>query len=421
MELKEILFINYGISYDFQDICDGVEQKISNRFAEVDRIRDANQLKVLVALQKARLSDRHFNGTTGYGYDDIGRDIIDEIYSSVFGTEDALVRSQIVSGTQALAVCLFGILRPGDELLAATGKPYDTLEEVIGIRPGKGSLKDFGVTYKQVDLLPDGNPNLKEIVNSINDKTKMVALQRSRGYSYRKALCISDLEKVIQAVKSVRKDIIIMVDNCYGEFVEHNEPTNVGADLVVGSLIKNPGGGLAQSGGYIAGSAELIELCANRLTSPGLGKHVGASLGNNRNIIQGFYLAPHVVSESLKGAIFTAALFEHLGFETSPSWQEQRTDIIQAIKFNDKENMLSFCRSVQAAAPVDSFVTPEPWDMPGYENPVIMAAGAFIQGASIELSADGPVIPPYIAYLQGGLVYANVKLAAMLGAYKILY
>ncbi len=418
--MKELLQKRYGIPLDLYDLSQDVEQSLEKRFSDIDSVRDYNQIKVLSAMQQAGLAERHFAVSTGYGYEDVGRDTLDEIYASVFETEDAMVRSQIVSGTQALSIALFGILRPGDELLAATGKPYDTLEEVIGIRPGVGSLREFGVSYRQVDLLEDGTPDYERIGESITPATKLVAIQRSRGYSYRSSFSIEEIRKVIRTAKAKRPDILVLVDNCYGEFVERLEPTQVGADLIVGSLIKNPGGGLALNGGYLAGSKDCIELCASRATAPGLGKHVGASLGNCRRMIQGFYLAPHVVAESLKGAVFTAALFERLGFLTSPSPWEPRSDIIQAIRFERADMLKAFCRAIQAAAPVDSFAVPEAWDMPGYESPVIMAAGAFVQGASIELSADGPMIPPYIAFMQGGLVYANVKLAAMLGAQAVM-
>lgn len=417
--MKDLLLQRYGISKDYYEMGQEVERTLAARFAEIDEIRDYNQLKVLSAMQRAGLSERHFATSTGYGYEDIGRDLLDEIYAEVFGAEDAMVRTQIISGTQALTIALFGLLRPGDELLAATGKPYDTLEEVIGIRPRSGSLQDFGVTYRQVDLLEDGTPDYAGIEASLTPATKVVEIQRSRGYSYRASFSVEEIGRIIRTVKAKRPDVYVLVDNCYGEFVERLEPTQVGADLMVGSLIKNPGGGLALNGGYLAGTKECIALCADRATAPGLGKHVGASLGSCRRMIQGFYMAPHVVAESVKGAVYTAALFEHLGFQTSPSSQAHRADIIQAIRFEKPELLKAYCRAIQAAAPVDSFVVPEAWDMPGYESPVIMAAGSFVQGASIELSADGPMAPPYIAFMQGGLVYANVKLAALLGAQAV--
>lgn len=421
-KFHQLMQTEYGISPELCRLCDEIEQQVAPQFAKIQETRDYNQLRVLRAMQQNGLSDRHFNFSTGYGYDDIGRDILDRIYADVFRCEDALVRSQIISGTQALAVCLFGILRPGDTVVAVTGKPYDTLEEVIGIRgeSGQGSLKDFGVHYQQVDLLPGGIPDYEGIRKAIGPDTKMAILQRSRGYDYREALSIETIEKVIAAVKEVNPDTVVMCDNCYGEFVCDREPTDVGADLIVGSLIKNPGGGLAQTGGYIAGKKAYVEMCASRLTAPGLGKHVGASLGTSRGMLQGFYLAPHTVAECLQGAVFTAALFERLGFDTSPKADSVRSDIIQAIRFEDSKKLETFCQMIQAAAPVDSFVVPEAWDMPGYEAQVIMAAGAFVQGSSIELSADGPMIPPYIAFMQGGLTYANVKLAALMAASKLL-
>lgn len=420
MNFENILHETYNIDMEICRLGSLVEEALSPVFREIDQIRDYNQIKVLNAMQEAGLAERHLFGTTGYGYDDIGRELLDSVYAKVFDTEDALVRTQIVCGTQSLALCYFGILRPGDEVIAVTGKPYDTLDEVIGIRENPSSLKSMGVTYKQVDLLPDGTPDYEAIEEAVTANTKMAVIQRSRGYSYRESFNVETIGRIISAVKSANRSTIVMVDNCYGEFVDTVEPTNAGADIIAGSLIKNPGGGLAYTGGYIAGRRDLVELCADRLTAPGLGKHVGASLGHNRQMIQGFYMAPHTVAESLKGAVFTAGLFERLGFETSPASNAKRSDIIQAVKFEDPEKLKAFCRSVQAAAPVDSFVSPEPWDMPGYEDQVIMAAGAFVQGSSIELSADGPMKPPYTAFMQGGLVYANVKLAALMGADRIL-
>ncbi len=420
-KFHQIMQTEYGISPELCVLGDEIEQQLASQFAQIRATRDYNQLRVLRALQQNGLSDRHFNTSTGYGYDDVGRDVLDRIYADTFRCEDALVRSQIISGTQALAICMFGILRPGDTVVAVTGKPYDTLEEVIGIRgAGQGSLKDFGVHYEQIDLLPGGIPDYDAIRQQVSKGVKMAILQRSRGYDYREALSIDTIAEVIRTVKEACPDTIVMCDNCYGEFVCDREPTDVGADLIVGSLIKNPGGGLAPTGGYIAGRKDLVELCAYRLTAPGLGKHVGASLGTSRAMLQGFYMAPHTVAECLQGAVFTAALFERLGFDTSPKADAPRSDIIQAIRFEDGEKLKTFCKMIQAAAPVDSFVVPEAWDMPGYEAPVIMAAGAFVQGSSIELSADGPMIPPYIAFMQGGLTYANVKLAALMAANKLL-
>lgn len=420
MNFENILHETYNIDLEICRLGTLVEEELQPVFQKIDQNRDYNQIKVLNAMQEAGLAERHLFGTTGYGYDDIGRELLDSVYAKVFDTEDALVRTQIVCGTQSLALCYFGILRPGDEVLAVTGKPYDTLDEVIGIRENPSSLASMGIKYRQVDLLPDGTPDYDAIEEAVTVRTKMAVIQRSRGYSYRESFDVETIGKIISVVKSANRGTIVMVDNCYGEFVDTVEPTNVGADIIAGSLIKNPGGGLAYTGGYIAGRKDLIELCADRLTAPGLGKHVGASLGHNRQMIQGFYMAPHTVAESLKGAVFTAGLFERLGFETSPASTAGRSDIIQAVKFEDPEKLKAFCKSVQAAAPVDSFVSPEPWDMPGYEDEVIMAAGAFVQGSSIELSADGPMKPPYIAFMQGGLVYANVKLAALMGADRIL-
>ncbi len=420
LRTREYLKQNFEIEDRVIELAEQAERDAQKVFEKIDATKELNQLKVIKAMQDNKLSDSHFNGTTGYGYDDRGREVLDSVYANVFGAEDALVRHHIVSGTQALALCLFGNLRPGDELVAVTGKPYDTLEEVIGIR-GKncGSLKEFGVSYKQVELKPDGKPDIEEIRKVVSSSTKMAMIQRSRGYSWRDALCIEDIRSVIDTIKSINSSIIVMVDNCYGEFVEEIEPVQVGADIIAGSLIKNPGGGLALTGGYIAGKKELVEQAAYRLTSPGLGKEVGASLGNNRLMFQGLFMAPHVVAESLKGAVFCAALMERAGFETLPSVNTKRSDIIQAVKFNNEESLIAFCQGIQKGSPVDSYVTPQPWDMPGYDSPVIMAAGAFVQGSSIELSADAPIKSPYIAYMQGGLVYEHVKLGNMIALQKL--
>lgn len=408
--LKKIFEIDESIIRLARD----VENEIRDIARDIESVREINQYKVIAAMQEHRLSDSHFGGTTGYGYNDRGREVLDSVYASVFGAEDALVRHQIVSGTHAIAICLYGNLRPGDELLSVTGKPYDTLEEVIGIRgEGAGSLKDFGIAYRQLDLLEDGGIDTDNIRTVMGPRTKMVLIQRSRGYDWRPSIRIEVIRKAVEAVKRVNKDAIVMVDNCYGEFTEAEEPTQAGADLVAGSLIKNPGGGLVPAGGYIAGKRELVQNAAFRLTTPGLGKEAGATLGNNRLMFQGLFMAPHAVAESLRGAVFTAALMRKLGFETSPGPAEKRSDIIQAIRFNDPDNMIAFCQGIQKGSPVDSFVTPEPWDMPGYDSKVIMAAGAFIQGSSIELSADAPLKLPYIAYMQGGLVYEHVKLGVM--------
>jgi len=413
-ETKNYLIKEFGINGNILDIASEVEKEISSITKEIEAIREYNQLKVIKAMQNNNLSESHFTGSTGYGYGDRGREILDMVYADVFKAEDALVRHQIVSGTHALALCLFGNLRPGDELLSVTGKPYDTLEEVIGIRgEGDGSLKEFGITYRQVELLENGSIDFENVSKCINEKTKMILIQRSRGYSWRSPLKIEDIRKAIKYIRNIKENVIIMVDNCYGEFVETEEPIEAGADIIAGSLIKNPGGGLATSGGYIAGKQEYVKNAACRLTAPGLSKEVGASLGQNRLIFQGLFFAPHVVAESLKGAVFCAALMERLGFETSPSSKEKRGDIIQAIKFNREDYLISFCQGIQKGSPVDSYATPEPWDMPGYEYPVIMAAGAFVQGASIELSADAPIKAPYIAYMQGGLTFEHVKLGVL--------
>jgi cystathionine beta-lyase family protein involved in aluminum resistance len=418
---QQLLKNEFGISESILKISNSIEREITEVFKTIESTKEFNQLRVIKALQNNKLSDSHFSGTTGYGYDDRGRDVLDAVYADVFKAEDALVRHQIVSGTQALSLCLFGNLRPGDELLSVTGKPYDTLEEVIGIRgAGGGSLKEFGITYSQVDLLPGGEIDLEKIKSAIHTKTKMVLVQKSRGYWWRPAIKVADIARAVELIKGIRKDIIVMVDNCYGEFVEEKEPTEVGVDIAAGSLIKNPGGGLAPTGGYIVGCKEYVEKAAYRLTSPGLGKKVGASLGQNRLLFQGLFMAPHVVAESIKGAVFCAALMKKLGFETSPLAEEKRGDIIQAIKFKNPDSLISFCQGIQKGSPVDSYVTPQPWDMPGYDSPVIMAAGAFVQGSSIELSADAPIKPPYTAYMQGGLVYEHVKLGVMMAVQLML-
>lgn len=420
-KIREYLKQNFEVEDRVLELAQEAEKDARKVFEGIENTRQLNQLKVIKAMQDNKLSDSHFNGTTGYGYDDRGREVLDSVYAEVFKAEDALVRHQIVSGTQALALCLFGNLRPGEELAAVTGKPYDTLEEVIGIRGENcGSLKEFGVSYKQVELMSDGKPDIEQICRVVTPKTKIAMIQRSRGYSWRDALCIEDIKNIITAIKAVSSSTIIMVDNCYGEFVEEAEPVEVGADIVAGSLIKNPGGGLALTGGYIAGKKHLVEQAAYRLTSPGLGKEVGASLGNNRLMFQGLFMAPHVVAESLKGAVFCAALMERAGFETLPSVAAKRSDIIQAVKFKDEKSLIAYCQGIQKGSPVDSYVTPQPWDMPGYDSPVIMAAGAFVQGSSIELSADAPIKSPYIAYMQGGLVYEHVKLGNIIALQKLI-
>lgn len=388
---------------------ENVLASLKERFEEIDIVAEYNQLKVLRAMQECHVSEACLLGTTGYGYNDIGRDTLEEVYARLFNAEDALVRPQITCGTHALALALMSNLRPGDELLSPVGKPYDTLEEVIGIRDSKGSLKEYGVTYAQVDLLADGEFDFEGIKAAINDKTKLVTIQRSKGYQPRKTLSVERIGQLISFIKEIKPDVICMVDNCYGEFVETIEPTDVGADMIVGSLIKNPGGGLAPIGGYIAGKKECVENAAYRLTSPGLGKEVGASLGILKDFYQGLFLAPTVTAGALKGAVFAAACLEKLGFDVVPDSTESRHDIIQAVTFGSEEGVIAFCQGIQAAAPVDSFVVPEPWDMPGYDAKVIMAAGAFVSGSSIELSADGPIKPPYAVYFQGGLTFPHAK------------
>lgn len=390
------------------------ERKITAVHEQIEQMAEYNQFRVLQSFQKNQVSDFHFTPSTGYGYDDSGRDTLERVYADVFGGESALVRPQIISGTHAITISLFGILRPGDELLYITGKPYDTLDDIIGIRESSnGSLREFGITYKHVDLKENGRPDFEKIRTSITDKTKMIAIQRSKGYAVRPSFTIEEIEEMCRFVKGIKPSVIIFVDNCYGEFVEQKEPLHVGADLIAGSLIKNPGGGLAKIGGYIAGKKEYVESCSYRMTSPGIGAEAGASLYSLQEMYQGFFLAPHVVAESLKGAIFTSALLELFGMKTTPLWSEKRTDLIQAVQFEDRDKMIAFCQAIQFASPVNSHVTPYPAYMPGYEDDVIMAAGTFIQGASIELTADGPLRPPYAAYVQGGLTYAHVKIAVI--------
>ena len=407
------MYQELGVDKDVLDFGTAVEATLKNRFSEIDTVTEYNQLKVIRAMQKCRVSAECFQSSTGYGYNDLGRETLEAVYASVFHTEAALVRPQITCGAHALALALAGNLRPGDEMISISGKPYDTLEEVIGIRPSNGSLAEYGITYSQVDLTPEGEFDLEGIKNAISDKTRLVEIQRSKGYQTRPSLSVKKIAEAIQYVKSIRSDIIVMVDNCYGEFVETMEPSDFGADMVVGSLIKNPGGGLAPIGGYIAGTNACIENCAYRLTSPGLGKEVGASLGVNKDFFQGLFLAPTVVGGALKGAIFAANIYEKLGFHVIPNGSESRHDIIQAVEFGYPEGVIAFCEGIQAAAPVDSYVTPEPWAMPGYDSNVIMAAGAFIQGSSIELSADGPIKPPYAVYFQGGLTWQHAKLGIL--------
>ena len=409
--VKEYLIKNFDIDEKVVDFCLETEKEIKDVFENIDSVAEINQYKVLRAMQKNKLSDTHFNSTTGYGYNDLGRDTLEQIYADVFNAEDALVRPQIISGTHALTVALFGNLRYGDVLYSPVGSPYDTLEGVIGHkREVKGSLKEHGVGYDELPLLPDGRVDFDNIASKITEKTKLVTIQRSKGYCYRPSLTIEEIEKIIKIVKAVNKNIICMVDNCYGEFTDTREPIDVGADLIVGSLIKNPGGGLAPVGGYIVGKKEYVENAAYRLTSPGMGKEVGPSLGVTASLIQGLFLSPNVVSASIKGAVFASALYEKLGFDVMPTPREKRTDIVQSIQMRTPENVISFCRGIQKGAAVDSYVSPEPWDMPGYDCPVIMAAGAFVQGSSIELSADAPMKPPYTVYMQGGLTWHHAKI-----------
>lgn len=413
-------YMTLGISPEVYDFAIEIEESLKERYEEFDRVAEFNQMKVLWAMQKNKLAEMHFSGTTGYGYNDMGRETLEAIYADIFKTEDALVRPQITCGTHALALALMSNLRPGDELLSPVGRPYDTLEEVIGIRESKGSLKEYGISYREVDLLPDGGFDYEGIKNAINEKTKLVTIQRSKGYATRPTFSVDRIGKLISFVKSIKPDVICMVDNCYGEFVEEMEPSEVGADMVVGSLIKNPGGGLAPMGGYICGTKECVENAAYRLTSPGLGKEVGASLGINEKLFQGLFLAPTVVNSALKGAVFAANIYEKLGFKVVPNGTESRHDIIQAVEFGKPELLIAFCEGIQAAAPVDSYVTPEPWAMPGYDSDVIMAAGAFVSGSSIELSADGPLKDPYAVYFQGGLTYPHVKFGIMMSLQKIV-
>ena len=401
-----------GINSDVLNISDEIINDLSQRFRKIDKIAEYNQLKVVSAFQKNKVAEEHFNTTTGYGYNDIGRDTLEKVYADVFHTEDALVRPQITCGTHALGLALSANLRPGDKLMYISGKPYDTLEEVIGIRPSKGSLAEYGVKYDQVDLLENGEFDLEGIKNKLDGVT-LIGIQRSKGYATRPTLSVEKIGNVIKFIKDIKPEIKIMVDNCYGEFVETIEPSDVGADMIVGSLIKNPGGGLAPIGGYICGTKDCVENCSYRLTTPGLGKEVGANLGVMSLLYQGLFLAPTVVASALKGAIFAANLFEKYNFNVIPNGTESRHDIIQAIEFGKPECVIAFCKGIQAAAPVDSHLTPEPWDMPGYDAPVIMAAGAFVSGSSIELSADGPIKPPYAVYFQGGLTWQHAKLGIL--------
>lgn len=411
-----ILCKEYGISNEVINYVLSKEKVVKNNyFNQIENVKEFNQYKIIQAMQKARLNATHFNWTTGYGYDDVGREKVEEIYSYVFGTEDALVRPTIVSGTHAITLTLSGILRPGDELLSITGSPYDTLQKVIGVKgKEKGTFIEYGIKYREIPLDSNGKIEIEKILNSISKNTKVILIQRSTGYSDRNALTIDEIKLAIEMIKSLNKDLIIMVDNCYGEFIETIEPTNVGADIMAGSLIKNPGGGISLSGGYVVGRKDLIELVANRSTAPGIGKECGLTFGTTRNTLQGLFLAPMIVGEALKGALLTALVYKDLGYRVVPDINDKRSDIIQGIEFKSREKVIKFCQGIQSASPVDSFVSPEPWEMPGYEDEVIMAAGAFIQGSSIELSADGPMREPYFAYYQGGLTYSHCKLGVMM-------
>lgn len=411
--MEQQLFEQFGVSEEVIRYANEAEEQVQEQFQEVENRCVQNSLKVLNAFQKNHISEIHFNSTTGYGYSDIGRDTIEQVFSQVLQAEDSLVRSQFISGTHALTVALFAFLRPGDTLLSISGKPYDTLDEVIGIVPNPSSLQSYGVAYEQIDLLQN-DFDYEAIQKRVAQKNvKLIEIQRSRGYALRKSITLEKIKKVIETIRSVNSEVIIMVDNCYGEFVGTVEPTSLGADIIVGSLIKNLGGGIAPNGAYIAGKKELVKLAAERLTAPGLGKEVGPTLGINKSILQGLYFAPSVVASSLKTAIFASKLLENLGFTVEPKYNEKRSDIVQTIQFQEKEKLIAYCQGIQMGSPIDSNSIPEPWDMPGYTDPVIMAAGAFTQGSSIELSCDGPIRPPYIAFMQGGLTYQYGKLGVM--------
>ena len=419
-DIKKMYCEQLGISEKVYDYSENIIAGLKERFEKIDETAEYNQMKVINAMQKNHVAEMHLNGTSGYGYNDDGRDTLEQVYADIFKAEAALVRPQIICGTHALNIALSSNLRPGDELLSPVGKPYDTMDEIIGIRPSKGSLAEYGVSYRQVDLLVDGSFDYENIKKAINEKTKLVTIQRSKGYASRPTLSVERIGELISFIKEIKPDVICMVDNCYGEFVERIEPTEVGADMIVGSLIKNPGGGLAPCGGYIAGTKECVEQAAYRLSSPGLGKEVGATIGGvNKEFYQGLFLAPTVVAGALKGAIFAANAYEKLGFKVVPDGKEERYDIIQAVELRSAKGLIAFCKGIQAAAPVDSFVTAEPWAMPGYDDDVIMAAGAFVQGSSIELSADGPLREPYAAYFQGGLTWYHAKLGIIMSMQKM--
>lgn len=415
------MFQDLTFKEKLQPIVKEAEEQIAEVLKQIDQRIDENQYRVLKSFQDHQVSDSHFIPSTGYGYDDHGRDTLESIYAQTFGGEAGLVRPQIISGTHAISIALFGVLRPGDELLYITGKPYDTLEEIVGIRgDGVGSLKDFGISYNSVPLTQEGNIDLDAVKDAIKPNTKMIGIQRSKGYATRPSFTIAQIRGMISFVKEIKPDVVVFVDNCYGEFVEDLEPCHVGADLMAGSLIKNPGGGLAKTGGYIVGKKNWVEACSYRMTSPGIGAEAGASLYSLQEMYQGFFLAPHVVGQALKGAIFTAAVLDNFGMNAIPKWNEQRTDLIQAVQFDDPDKMIAFCQAIQFASPINSHVTPYASYMPGYENDVIMAAGTFIQGASIELTADGPIRPPYAAYVQGGLTYSHVKMAVCIALNRLL-
>lgn len=421
--IKDYLEKEFKISAEVIDFAEQIENEIKLPLTKLDEMAELHQYRVIKAMQRAGLSDRHFAVATGYGYDDVGREIVEKIFADVFGAEDALVRPHISSGTHAISLALYGILRPGDHLLAITGSPYDTIRTVIGLEDGyqgQGTIKEFGITYSQVELLDEGNFDEEEILKAITPKTKMIYLQRSTGYSWRKAVTMDAMEKMIKKIRQVKTDVIIFVDNCYGEFLDRIEPVRIGADLMAGSLIKNPGGGLAPTGGYVSGRSDLVHLAACRLAAPGVARETGATLGINRTILQGLFLAPTVVSQAIKSAVLLAACYKKIGFEVCPDVLDYRSDIIQSVCLKNAEGVKIFCRAIQEAAPVDSHLTPEPWDMPGYSDPIIMAAGAFIQGSSIELSADAPMREPYYAYFQGGLTHFHGKLGILLSLQRLL-
>ena len=423
MDKNKYICENFGISQNVLDLINSAEEALSEQFKKIEETAELNQYKVMHAFNENRVSETHLLPTTGYGYDDLGRDTLDKVYALTFDAEDALVRHNFVNGTHTIATALYAVLRPGDTLFAVTGRPYDTLEEAIGIsgEDGRGSLKDFGINYVEAELLPNGKPDFEKIRKILTEnEIKAAEIQRSKGYGWRPTYSAAEIGELVKFIKEISPNTICIVDNCYGEFVDDKEPTAYGADLIVGSLIKNPGGGLARTGGYIAGKSQYVELCAYRMTSVGIGKECGASIDTNREMYQGFFMAPHITSQALKAAVLCAAVFEKLGFSVDPPSNAERHDIIQSIKFGSPEKVIAFCEGIQKGAPVDSFVTPEPWDMPGYQDQVIMAAGAFVQGASIELSADAPIRPPYIAYMQGGLTYESAKLGIMAAAQKII-